>query len=131
MILGTLGAMGQGGLLPVQFIIFGDLTDVFIEHSMCQRLGPNCTSSINIEEELTPFAYYYIGIAAGMAVIVALQMVMWGLTAERQVHRMRLAYFKAILRQDMAWFDTNDSGELNTRLAEYVKFVNIKHLHME
>ena len=98
---------------------------------MCQRLGPNCTSSINIEEELTPFAYYYIGIAAGMAVIVALQMVMWGLTAERQVHRMRLAYFKAILRQDMAWFDTNDSGELNTRLAEYVKFVNIKHLHME
>lgn len=125
MILGTLGSLGQGGLLPIQFIIFGELSDAFIEYSMCQHPLANCTSSINIEEELIPFAYYYIAIAAGMAAVVALQMVMWGLTAERQVHKMRLAYFKAILRQDMAWFDTNDSGELNTRLSEYVNFINI------
>ena len=120
MIFGTLGALGQGALIPVQFIIFGDLSDAFIGYSTCLLGDSNCTSIPNIEEEMIPFAYYYIGIAAAMAAAVALEMVTWGLTAERQVHKMRKAYFRSILHQEMAWFDTNDSGELNSRLSEYV-----------
>ena len=118
MIFGTLGALGQGGLIPVQFIIFGDLSDTFIEYSKCLFPDTNCTSIPNIEEKMIPFSYYYIGIAAAMAAVVALQMITWSLTAERQVHKMRKAYFRSILHQEMAWFDTNDSGELNTRLSE-------------
>lgn len=121
MILGTIGGLGQGGLLPVQFVIFGDLVDDFIEYSKCKDPKFNCTSIPNIEEAMIPFAYYYIAIAVAMAVVIALQMVMWGLTAERQVHEMRKAFFKSILCQEMSWFDTNDGGELNTRLSEYVK----------
>ena len=120
MIIGTLGALAQGALLPVQFIIFGDLSDSFIEYSQCLNHPKNCTSLPNIEEEMIPFAYYYIAIAVAMATVVAIRMVAWGLTAERQVHSIRKAFFKSILRQDMAWFDTNDAGELNTRLSEYV-----------
>ncbi len=76
---------------------------------------------------MIPFSYYYVGIAVAMAIVVALQMVMWGLTAERQVHTMRKAFFKSILRQEMAWFDMNDSGELNTRLSEYVILYKFTH----
>lgn len=120
MTLGTLGALCQGGLIPVQFILFGELTDDFIDYTNCLDPDSNCTSIPNIEEEITPFAYYYIGIAAATMAAVALQMVTWGVTAERQVHEIRKAYFRSILRQEMAWFDTNDSGELNSRLSEYV-----------
>ena len=118
MIIGTLGALGQGALIPVQFIIFGDLSDSFIEYTQCLNPLTNCTSLPNIEEEMKPFAYYYVAIAVGLAIVVALQMVSWGLTAERQVHAIRKAFFKSILRQEMAWFDTNDAGELNSRLSE-------------
>ncbi|CAB4029928.1 multidrug resistance 1-like, partial [Paramuricea clavata] len=118
MIIGTFGALGQGALLPAQFIIFGDLSDSFIDYTQCLHPLSNCTSIPNIEEEMKPFAYYYIAIAVAMAVAVAIRMVAWGLTAERQVHSMRKAFFKSILRQEMAWFDTNDAGELNSRLSD-------------
>ena len=38
---------------------------------------------------------------------------------ERQTRRMREALFRSIMRQEMAWFQTNDSGQLATRLTEY------------
>lgn len=120
MLLGTLGALCQGGLLPVQFIIFGELADDFIDYAICTDPRSNCSSIPNIEEAMIPFAYYYVAIAVGWVVVIALQMISWGLTAERQVHAIRKAFFKSILRQEMAWFDMNDSGELNTRLSEYV-----------
>ena len=37
---------------------------------------------------------------------------------ERQVHKIRLAYYRAVLRQDVGWFDLNPSGELSSRLNE-------------
>jgi ABC-type multidrug transport system fused ATPase/permease subunit len=120
MIIGTFGALAQGVMLPVQFVIFGDLSDSFIEYTKCLHPLTNCTSIPNIEEEMKPFAYYYVAIAVGMALAVAIRMVAWGLTAERQVHTIRKAFFRSILRQEMAWFDTNDAGELNNRLSEYV-----------
>ena len=57
-------------------------------------------------------------------------MISWGLTAERQVHKLRKVYFRSILRQEMGWFDTFDSGELNTRLSEYVYLFKLdRHRH--
>nr|KAG5714213.1 hypothetical protein BaRGS_018430 [Batillaria attramentaria] len=40
--------------------------------------------------------------------------------AERQAHRIRHKFLYNVLRQDIAWFDTHDIGELNTRLADDV-----------
>ena len=39
-------------------------------------------------------------------------------SAYRQGQRIRTLLFQSILRQEIGWFDTHDSGELNTRLAE-------------
>ena len=40
------------------------------------------------------------------------------LACERQVHKIRLAYYRAVLHQDIGWFDLNPSGELTSRLNE-------------
>jgi ABC-type multidrug transport system fused ATPase/permease subunit len=34
--------------------------------------------------------------------------------------RVREAYFKAVLRQQIVWFDRRQSGEMASRLNEYV-----------
>jgi len=31
---------------------------------------------------------------------------------------MRVAFFQAVMRQDIGWFDVYEAGELNSRLTE-------------
>ena len=38
--------------------------------------------------------------------------------AERQVLRIRKEFFKAVLRQDLAWYDTTTTSEFATRMTE-------------
>jgi ABC-type multidrug transport system fused ATPase/permease subunit len=45
---------------------------------------------------------------------------LFGLSAERQAHKMRLALFRSALHQEIGWFDAHTSGELINRLTEYV-----------
>lgn len=47
------------------------------------------------------------------------QVACWMTACERQTDKIRKAFFQAILRQEIAWFDKHKSGELTTRLAEY------------
>ncbi|ELU17748.1 hypothetical protein CAPTEDRAFT_209638 [Capitella teleta] len=59
---------------------------------------------------------------AGAIVVVAayLQMACWQISAYNQCQRIRNILLKAILRQDIGWFDVHEVGELNTRLADDV-----------
>uniref|UniRef100_A0A914S8Y8 ABC transmembrane type-1 domain-containing protein n=1 Tax=Parascaris equorum TaxID=6256 RepID=A0A914S8Y8_PAREQ len=45
----------------------------------------------------------------------------WHILCERQIHHIRKRYFAAILRQNMAWFDVNESGDLTTKMSECVQ----------
>ena len=47
-----------------------------------------------------------------------LQTSMWYRASNRMGKKIRAAAFRAIMRQDIGWFDTHPSAELNTRLAE-------------
>ena len=56
----------------------------------------------------------------GSVVVVGgyIQVSLWMMAAERQSHRIRNRFLYNVLRQDIGWFDTHETGELNTRLAE-------------
>lgn len=58
----------------------------------------------------------------GAAVLVAayMQVSFWTLAAGRQVKRIRKLFFHCIMQQEIGWFDVNETGELNTRLTEWV-----------
>lgn len=47
------------------------------------------------------------------------QLACFNLAASRQAARIRKLYFKVVMGQDMAWYDSNDSGELTSRVAGY------------
>ena len=40
------------------------------------------------------------------------------LASYRQTQNIRMKLFRSILRQDIGWYDTQEIGELNTRLTE-------------
>jgi len=39
------------------------------------------------------------------------------ISSTRQANRIRRLYFNSLLKQEMAWYDKNDSGELLTHIA--------------
>ncbi|KAM9386940.1 ATP-dependent translocase ABCB1-like [Phaethornis superciliosus] len=120
MILGTLLAIAHGSSLPIAMIIFGDMTDSFVdfgESNSTEFLG-------TLEEEMTRYSYYYTAIAAAVLLAAYAQTSFWTLAAGRQVKKIRENFFHAIMRQEIGWFDVNDVGELNTRLLDDVSKIN-------
>ncbi|XP_025895226.1 phosphatidylcholine translocator ABCB4-like isoform X1 [Nothoprocta perdicaria] len=130
MILGTILAIAHGTSLPIGMIIFGDMTDSFVISA--NTTIPDNFSAVNItsdfltklEDDMTRYAYYYSGIAAGVLIAAYVQTSFWTLAAGRQVKKIRKQFFHAIMRQEIGWFDVNDVGELNTRLIDDVAKIN-------
>ncbi|KAM4908399.1 ATP-dependent translocase ABCB1 isoform 1-T1 [Sylvia borin] len=131
MILGTLLAVAHGSSLPFAMIIFGDMTDSFVASGNTgstdmKNISMNFTADMlhKLEEDMTRYAYYYSGIAAGVLVAAYIQTSFWTLAAGRQIKKIREKFFHAIMRQEIGWFDVNDVGELNTRLLDDVSKIN-------
>ena len=71
-------------------------------------------------DEVNRQIYIFLGIAFGALLVAIAEVWFFQTAAERQVHRIRLSYYKAILRQDIAWFDSNPTGEVASRLSKLV-----------
>ena len=61
------------------------------------------------------------GIGAAVLVVAYIRVAVWLITSYRQTFNIRAALLQAVLRQEIGWFDTNDPGELGSRLAESVQ----------
>nr|XP_025728601.1 phosphatidylcholine translocator ABCB4 isoform X4 [Callorhinus ursinus] len=126
MSLGTIMAIAHGSGLPLMMIVFGQMTDKFVDTAGNFSFPVNFSlSMLNpgriLEEEMTRYAYYYSGLGAGVLVAAYIQVSFWTLAAGRQVRKIRQEFFHAVLRQEIGWFDVSDTTELNTRLTEYEK----------
>ncbi|XP_035989699.1 ATP-dependent translocase ABCB1-like isoform X2 [Fundulus heteroclitus] len=123
---GTVMAVANGLVLPLMFIVFGDVTDSLVNSasSSISMDYPNFTLPENmtyqLEEEMTTFAIYYSILGAVVLIAAYLQVSLWTLAAGRQVKRIRKLFFHRIMQQDIGWFDVNETGELNTRLTDDV-----------
>ena len=69
-------------------------------------------------EETIQYCLQYVYLGAAILVAGYIQMVCWLTACERQIFKIRKEFFYAILRQDIGWFDKNQSGALTTKLAE-------------
>jgi ABC-type multidrug transport system fused ATPase/permease subunit len=81
---------------------------------MCLDTG-GFTDAIEIQ------CYIFVGIAVGIFILSSLQSLFFQLVAERQIHLIRQNFYRAILRQDIGWFDANPSGELSSRLSDDIQ----------
>ncbi|KAJ1403008.1 P-loop containing nucleoside triphosphate hydrolase [Sesbania bispinosa] len=100
MFVGTIGAVGNGISMPLMTIIIGDAIDAF---------GGNADTKQVVHEvskESLVFAFMGAEVAC------------WVITGERQAAKIRALYLKAILRQDISFFDKEmKSGEVVGRMS--------------
>ncbi|KAF3456692.1 hypothetical protein FNV43_RR01346 [Rhamnella rubrinervis] len=112
MIVGTLGAAGNGASQPLMVVIFGQLIDSFGFSSPTSLMDKISKVSLN---------YVYLAIGTGIAAFLrngSDEVSCWTVTGERQATRIRGLYLRTILRQDIAFFDIETStGEVIERMS--------------
>ncbi|KAI5618278.1 multidrug resistance protein 1, partial [Silurus asotus] len=137
MLIALVCAAIHGAALPIMCIVFGQMTDSFVQSGQTFNITGNYSFNVtldptlcvpipgvDIEASMTTYAYYFVAIGAGVFFFGVFQVMLFVMTATRQTKRIREKYFHAILHQPMAWFDTHPIGELNTRLTDDINTIN-------
>ncbi|KAG0543124.1 hypothetical protein BDA96_02G163000 [Sorghum bicolor] len=107
MAVGAVAAVANGMAQPLMTLIFGDVIDAF---------GSGITDGVVHRVVQVIMNFVYLAIGSGIA--STFQVSCWTITGERQAARIRALYLKAILRQDIAFFDMEMSaGQAVERMA--------------
>ncbi|KAH7842842.1 hypothetical protein Vadar_009709 [Vaccinium darrowii] len=108
MIVGTIGALGNGLCMPLMTILLGDVINSFGQTQ-------NNKDVVHVVSKVS-LKLIYLGLGAGVAAF--LQVSCWMVTGERQAARIRGLYLKNIIRQDIGFFDKETStGEVVGRMS--------------
>ena len=99
-------ADGNGQFLCPQTSVFSNILE-FV-----------CNPSDEFLDEIDKFSLIYLGLATAVLLVVFLANMFWNISAYRQTRRMRMAFYRSILKQEIGWFDVNNTAELSTRLSE-------------
>ncbi|KAE9524995.1 hypothetical protein AGLY_015045 [Aphis glycines] len=142
MIIGTIMSLATGASLPILAMIFGNMTNTFIRQTSALNPITATTSDYSVlrptlsnetttkfdsipplsPEEfnsyMTQFALYYLYIGIAVLISAYIQTWCWEMACERQVYRLRNVFFSQIIRQDITWFDTNQSNDLTSKLFD-------------
>ena len=78
----------------------------------------SCVTNDAFITSVNSIALAFVGIGLGAFLVAYIQISFMQTAAERQVYKIRLRYYRAVLRQNIAWFDANPTGEITTRLSE-------------
>ena len=117
---GIVSAIGAGVPLPLIGLFFGKMVDGFNDASCTQRAG-HALSPAQRDHFLDGVADHVVDIIIIAAVNFALIWIYtcaWSTLGERTVRRLRQQYVRALLLQDMSYFDAMAPGEIATRLSE-------------
>nr|XP_028606429.1 ATP-binding cassette sub-family B member 5 isoform X2 [Podarcis muralis] len=129
MIVGLIAAAAAGTGQPLLIIVFGEMTNSFVSTGHNNVTGAElanisgCPPS-DIENEMAVHAYYFVGIGFGVLLCSMIQVWTFVTSSARQTARIREKFFFAVLHQEMAWFDTNQIGTLNTRLTDDINTIH-------
>lgn len=98
--------------------------------NVTQPLVPSDTNSTNtlqaltaseFESNLSVYSLFYAGLGVIVYLSSLIQITCWQTSCERQTHRIRRAFFSSVLRQELAWFDKNQSGELSAKFNDDIE----------
>ncbi|KAL6811933.1 P-loop containing nucleoside triphosphate hydrolase protein [Trichoderma sp. SZMC 28015] len=104
-------AIAAGAILPLLSILFGQLTSAF------QRISLNDIAYHDFEAQLNKNVLYFVYIGIAEFATVYVSTVGFIYTGEHITQKIRQEYLKAILRQNIAYFDNLGAGEITTRIT--------------
>ncbi|XP_029392596.1 bile salt export pump [Mus pahari] len=149
MFMGSVCALLHGMAQPGMIIVFGILTDIFVEYDIerqelsipgkvCMNntivwvnssFNQNTTNGtrcglVDIDSEVIKFSGVYAGVGVAVLILGYFQIRLWVITGARQIRKMRKIYFRRIMRMEIGWFDCTSVGELNSRFSDDINKVN-------
>ncbi|KAI0375403.1 multidrug resistance protein 1 [Pilatotrama ljubarskyi] len=128
--IGVLAAICAGAAQPLMALLFGRLTQDFVAFGTALQVSrdpsdPQAQAAAQAELPSTAAAFkhssalnasYLVYIGIGMFVCTYVYMATWVYTSEANARRIRERYLRAVLRQDIAYFDNVGAGEIATRI---------------
>ncbi|KXZ43925.1 hypothetical protein GPECTOR_77g22 [Gonium pectorale] len=99
MCIGTIGAMGNGILLPLFAIVLGDFTDAF-------GGGSSMSDFMTTVRDL---ALKFLYLSIGALIASYLEAAAWMYSGNRQTNRLRTRFLASVLSQDVAFFDVHST----------------------
>ena len=123
--IGIIGSLIAGVNWPILNILFGFVVDVFVDFEI-DRQNLNSTDVGAKEQLISDFmnqVYIFAGGTFGIFVLFSIGNFMtlsaFQIFSMRMVKRVKEAYFRSILTQEVAWFDRQNSGEFASRISRY------------
>ena len=112
---GTVAAIAAGVPLPVIGVLFGKMLDQFNQQVCQAQSGMQDTD--HFLDLVADHVIDIIAVAAANFALIWIYTSCWSAFGERVVRRLREAYVRSLLAQDMAFFDTLPPGAVNTHLS--------------
>ncbi|KZV67726.1 P-loop containing nucleoside triphosphate hydrolase protein [Peniophora sp. CONT] len=125
--IGLVGAIAAGAAQPLMSLLFGNLTNQFVQFGAAAAKLQGDPTNTTLQQEVAAAAahfrhesskdaLYLVIIGIGMFICTYLYMLTWVYTAEVAAKRIRERYLQATLRQNIAYFDKVGAGEVATRI---------------
>ncbi|KAI5058686.1 hypothetical protein GOP47_0026856 [Adiantum capillus-veneris] len=108
MLVGGVAGLAHGAALPIYVLFLGKLIDA---------IG-NFADTAQLSKQVSKYALYFVYLSLVRLGTGWLEVSMWMHTGDRQAARLRIRYVKALLSQDVGFFDTKMStGEVVAGIA--------------
>ncbi|EAR93470.2 ABC transporter family protein (macronuclear) [Tetrahymena thermophila SB210] len=113
MVFGSIAAVVNGILQPLMSQIIGRTTNQFSSNQDQSQIIENAKIQ----------CFYMLGAGFISFVCSWIQMACWMISGERQAIECRKQYFKAIIRQEIGWFDMQNPNELTSKISQDCFFI--------
>ncbi|KAK2465352.1 hypothetical protein APHAL10511_002706 [Amanita phalloides] len=123
--IGLAAAVAAGVAQPLMTLIFGNLTQAFVNFSLvineAKNGAPGAAEQVPVaaaafRRAASQGASYLVYIGIGSFVCTYAYMYIWTYTGELNARRIREKYLQSVLRQDITFFDQVGAGEVATRI---------------
>ncbi|PWY87115.1 multidrug resistance protein 1, 2, 3 [Aspergillus sclerotioniger CBS 115572] len=110
-VLSSIASIAGGAALPLFTVLFGNLTSTF------QDIAVGTITYEHFHDELNKYVVYFIYLAIAEFLTIYIATAGFIYTGDHVVQRIRVEYLRAILRQNIAFFDNLGAGEITTRIT--------------
>jgi len=108
MFIGSLGGIAHGVAMPLFCIMFGDVANSFAPSNTLEDIVDSA-GDLSLE-------IMFLGI--GCYLVSYISFAFWSISCERQSIQYRIQYFRSLLQQEIAYYDSINPNEISTKLAE-------------
>ncbi|KAK0548355.1 hypothetical protein OC845_003627 [Tilletia horrida] len=127
--IGIACAFAAGASQPLMTIVFGNLTTSFLDYQSILSRGADAPieellrARSDLQSKVNRDALLLVYIGTGMFAATYIYMATWVYTGEKITKRIRERYLAAILRQEVAYFDSLGAGEITTRISSDIALI--------